>query len=57
MKRSQLQRYGISILATAVALLLTQWLWWQLQLYLTKPVEPNELIAAIASLAQSSERL
>ncbi|MBE9016242.1 DUF4118 domain-containing protein [Chroococcidiopsidales cyanobacterium LEGE 13417] len=31
MKRSQLQRYGISILATAVALLLTQWLWWQLQ--------------------------
>ncbi|MBE9016243.1 hypothetical protein IQ272_08840 [Chroococcidiopsidales cyanobacterium LEGE 13417] len=27
------------------------------QLYLTKPVEPNELIAAIASLAQSSERL
>ncbi|MDV2994601.1 MAG: Autoinducer 2 sensor kinase/phosphatase LuxQ [Chroococcidiopsis sp. SAG 2025] len=27
------------------------------QLYLTKPVDPNELIAAIASLAQSSERL
>ncbi|WP_181245450.1 hypothetical protein [Chroococcidiopsis thermalis] len=57
MKRSQLQRYSIAILSTVVAMLLTEWLWWQLQLYLTKPVEPNELIAAIASLAQSSERL
>ena len=31
MKRSQLQRYGISILTTVVALLLTQQFWWQLQ--------------------------
>ncbi|NHC37359.1 hypothetical protein [Scytonema millei] len=31
LKRSQLQRYSIAILSTVVAMLLTEWLWWQLQ--------------------------
>lgn len=31
MKHSYLRRYSIAILTTLIALLLTQWLWWQLQ--------------------------